>query len=210
MNQASGSIIGHLYSYTAPFPAYSTDYDAYAGRSSYDGGKRWVYSLMFSTPNFVGVSEELMFDITMCLGIGLTAELRYAICVSDSNLANYLNTTEAVSDENQVATGILSFTDMPEDPTNKNFKISTTRLKSKTIYYLVLWSAGDSGVTIKSINNPAYDKPTVTLGYNIGLVYIKTADDEAPEPHQAYIYNGEVWELYIPNIRGDDGWDQCG
>ena len=90
---------------------------------------------------------------------------------------------------------------------NSNTVITLTRAKPGT-NYLYIWGEDPTVASQTSIEA----RHTVTTGITYeelkGLVYIKGETDY--EPHEVYIFNGEGWDMYIPYVKSETGWDQCG
>ena len=149
-----------------------TDYDAaYAGCA---GGNLYLpYILRFEIPAFEGVSEALEVALVCNSGVGETVQLRYALCSSDTNKEKYLNTSGAVSDDNQIATGVAVFSGMSTDVVTRSFQVPTTKLKAGT-WYLILWAYNETGLSIRAVKSD-WGSHSVALGYNIGIARIRTA-----------------------------------
>lgn len=199
-NTASATVVSQAYGYSS-LSDYTTYNPAYAG---YGSGNRYAYVLQFVTPEFIGASESAAFDIVMGKGVGDNVNLHYAICTSDANITSYMNTTEAVSDENQITSGTLTIEGLVVAYEYKTLTITTSALKPSTTYYLILWGSEDTGIEIRQVNSE-WGEHSVTIGYNLGVVYIDNGS--GLEAYQAYIDNGTGWDLCIPHIDNGTGWD---
>lgn len=205
--KATGSILGHAYGWNT-LSEYTTWNGGYAGSASLT--QQYAYISKFQTPEFIGVSESVTFTIAMTSGLPDTngnVNLRYAICSSDANATSYMQTTDVVEDANQLTSGNMTISDISTEVKAKTFTISTGRLASNTVYYLVLWGYDATGVSMRAVAGGGIDH-VVELEYHSGLVYID--DGTSIEPHEIFIDNGESWDRYIAYIDNGIDWDQCG
>lgn len=152
----AATVAGQAYG-AATMGSYSTAEADYAG---WNGSANYGYCLKFTTGELAAKSDSLRFSLLMTKGMGDTANLRYALCASDANKASYVGTAEAVADENQLATGTVTFEGMGTNPAAKEFTVATGELESNTTCYLFLWSADMTGVSIQAATNHTV---TVTL-----------------------------------------------
>lgn len=140
---------------------------AYAGLG---GGTYFVTSLQFTTPAFTGVPASL--DFTIVMGKSgydeKSSRLRYALCTSDANIKKYENTAAAVSDPNQITSGITVVSGgLSSYDTTNTITVDASAIKPNTTYYLVLW-AGDKvtgygqGMGLEGIKAST---PSATLTY---------------------------------------------
>lgn len=200
-NTVTGVIEGQAYSYTT-----LGDYANKSGYAGYSGSSYYTNAIKFTTPDFVGASESIEIGLIMRTGVGASATLRYAVCTSDANKAAYMSTTDDVTDENQIATGTVTFEDLKSDSQKRTFTIATSKIKPNATYYLFLWASGKTGVSLDKTSGAGGDF-TVIVSYNSGLVYIDNGS--ALEAYQCYIDNGSDWDLHIPYIDNGTSWDMC-
>lgn len=140
---------------------------AYAGLAS---GTYFVTSLKFTTPTFAGVPASIDFTIVMGLSgyDEKSSRLRYALCTSDANIKSYENTAAAVTDPNQITSGITVVSGgLSAYDTTNTITVDASAIKPNTTYYLVLW-AGDKvtgygqGMGLEGIKAST---PSATLTY---------------------------------------------
>lgn len=140
---------------------------AYAGIG---GGTYFVTSLQFTTPAFTGVPASI--DFTIVMGKSgydeKSSRLRYALCTSDANISKYEKTAAAVSDPNQITSGITVVSGgLSAYDTTNTITVDASAIKPSTTYYLVLW-AGDKvagygqGMGLEGIKAST---PSATLTY---------------------------------------------
>lgn len=206
-NTIAGTIISHDRSHGSSWVGYATDLVGYAG-SNYSEYN--TYILKFSIPAFSGISESVTITLNMVQSSGgASITLRYALCTSDANKGDYCNTYASVSDTYQIKSGTLSLTDLATAGSYKTITIDTSGVSGDSTYYLILW-AYTSTSNPNHVQFPRLDSttPSVSVGYNNGLIYIDSGS--GLEPYEVYIDNGAGWDLYIPYIDNGTGWDQCG
>lgn len=200
-NTATGVIEGQAHGY-----ATLSNYVNAPGYAGYNGSSYYANVIKFTTPDFVGASESIEIGLFMNEGVGSDVTLRYAICTSDANKASYMNTTAAVTDENQIAAGTVTFEDLTSNVEKRTFTIETAKLEPNTTYYLFMWASGKTGVSLKEPSG-AFGDSSVFVSYNSGLVYIDNGSEL--EAYQFYVDNGSDWDLHIPFIDNGSGWDMC-
>lgn len=123
----------------------------------------------------------------LCYGLGEDPDV-------DTSMVNITGSDKAM--------GTFCFTSY-----NSNTVITLTRAKPGT-NYLYIWGE-DPTVASQTRIEASYTVITgVTYEELKGLVYIKGETDY--EPHEVYIFNGEGWDMYIPYVKSETGWDQCG
>lgn len=194
-------------------------------------------SMKFTTPSFSGQSSSIKFNLA---NIGTTYEnikIRWALCTSDDNKANYLNTSSAVSDTNQIASG--TFTPPASISDSYELTVATTAINPNTTYYLFLWAGTDAMFAIDSVAAASHsftvncaaqilatlNDRTVVSTNNLalsgtevwayledysGYVHIEHLVNSSDfEAYQCYIDNGTDWDLYVPYIDNGTSWDVC-
>jgi hypothetical protein len=169
MASLDATFVGQANGYTS-LSSYS-DSLVYAGYA--DDWRLYAASIKFTAPTFSGISESVTFTINMGEGLSTTATLRYAICTSDANIKSYMNTSEEVSDQYQIASGTINVTAPNEGYINTNtFTINTTKLQSDSTFYLILWAgASDSSGGMGLQNRDAYNNtPSAIITYNDGYI----------------------------------------
>jgi hypothetical protein len=196
-NSANCTIVGQSYS-TSALGEYRND-AAYAG---YSGNAYYVYSLKFTMPEFAGASECLSVGIIASVGIGSTSNLRWALCTSDANNASYTSTTEAVTDEYQIASGMVTCENLNSSRKTYLVEIETTQLRSGETYYLLMWASEKTGISVSAVSS-GFGDHSASLDYNAGVVYI------AGEAYIAYVRDTSSWDLCIPHIYDGSEWDIC-
>lgn len=217
-NSTNATIVGQIYSFLSNISnkEYNTTDAAYAGRNELD--QYYAYVLKFTTPEFQGVSQNIDVAIWMYNNLNdTTVTLRYALCTSDANKTSYVNTSEIVSDTNQIATGTVTFDELALSldalaiaKKSQTFSIETEKVESNKTYYLFLWAfdSEDTGVEIISATSDYYGGHSVSIGYNSGIIYIDNGSSF--DAYQCYIDNGSSWDLCIPYIDNGSNWDICG
>lgn len=161
----------------------------------------YVSCLSFTTPEFEGVSKDIEFSLYSSSAQFQTQDghvvLRYALCSSNANLANYSETSSVVTDEYQIISGTCEII----AGVNNTFTIQTEKLNKNTNYYLILWSCDEKGFTIGELSS-------VDITYINGLIYIDNGTTF--ESYQCYVDNGTSWDMCIPYIDNGTSWDICG
>ena len=127
----------------------------YVGYAS--GGTYYDYTLSFNTGDFNGASTSITFNIKMSNSSqGNPRTYRWALLSSDANVMGssnnlYRNTAKAVTDENQLAQGTVTWNDVNKD-THKVLTIETVELKPNTNYFLVLWAYSTSPTSLLTVS----------------------------------------------------------
>lgn len=129
---------------------YSTSNADYAG---YNGSAYYGYVLKFAVGALPGTSVGVDVKLRMYQGIGTNATMRYALCTSDANKANYVGVSGAVEDVHQIAAGTVTFENLTKDRAVSSIIIDTDRIASNTEYYLFLWADGQTGITVEAVTN---------------------------------------------------------
>lgn len=180
-----------------------TDWDAaYAGYAN--ASLTTAALLRFSIPSFTGLSEALNVTLVCKQGVGSDVTLRWAICTSDANKSLYENTKAAVSDSYQIASGTVTVSDMSTSTVTRTLTLATTKITGGKTYYLFLWGYNSTGLSIWGVST-AYGDHSITLGYNVGVVRIKTSSGVK----MYAVYNGAKQQL-IPYVMTSSGAKPCG
>ena len=169
MASATGSVLGTIW--YGGNTSYATNQVAYAG---YDGGTHRVTAIKLTTPAFSGDPTALVLNMYPYKGVGTDVTLRWAICTSDANYSKYCGTSSAVTDANQIASGtvdISSISSSVSSSSKKTLTLSSTKLKASTTYYVMLWSAGTTGMGISAVNTYL---STETLTMTASVTYTNT------------------------------------
>lgn len=199
-NTAVGSIVSQN--------GYNSGWNGYGEEAQYAGvysSKYYVCIVQIKTPEFIGVSEKLVFSFGATQMYGSNPVLRYALCTSDKNKGSYLNTHGEVADATRIATGTVQLSGITSSNKTYTVEIPTTELTPSTTYYLYFWASGSSN---NYCQIGATSKESVAVDYNSGLVYIDNGSGF--DAYQCYIDNGSGWDLHIPYADNGSGWDMCG
>ncbi len=155
---ANCTLVGQTYNNSA-WGSYNPGQACWAGN---DQGDSYTTIIKFTTPSFSGRSTRLTVSFPTKHISGYYnsqwPDIRYALCSSDANKAAYRNTTSAVSDPYQIASGYKEIT--AGDPVTLTF--DTSVLKANTSYYVYIWG-GDS-----------YSKFQIDIYPSATLTYVKT------------------------------------
>ena len=133
----------------------------YAAKAQYVGyntsGTYYDYTLSFITGDFKGISQAITLNIKMSNSSqGNPRTYRWALLTSDANVMGssnnlYRNTAKAVTDENQLAQGTVTWNDVNKN-THKVLTIETAELKPNTNYFLVLWAYSTSPTSLLTVS----------------------------------------------------------
>lgn len=177
---------------------YSLNTKAPFGR--YTNGDTAVAVLKFTVPAFTGVLKNINVKLTTTASDDTSSNPYYAICTSDSNKVDYrYSKGEFISDNNQIASGTLSFPNIPNSSKAYYFDIKA-ELQPNITYYLFLWGGGTNATYLATAPNHS-----ITIEYITGFAYIDTGSEL--EPYQCYVDNGESWEMCIPYIDNGTSWE---
>lgn len=197
-DKASGSVLGQAYSNTT-----LGDYGNNAGYAGYASSVYFTDVIKFTTPEFRGVSQQLEMGLYVYVGVGSEATVRYALCTSDANKGKYMKTTAAVADEYQIAAGTVSFEGLTTDVEKRSFTIETAKLEPDTTYYLFLWAAGQTGVSLQTPSS-AWGEFTAEVTYISGAVMIPTEEGEVLAVPEIYV--GGAWVTPVMEIYAGGAW----
>ena len=145
----------------------------------------YIVAIKFYIPEFSGTSPALEVNLG-----GTKADFNvqdysicYALCVSDSNYANYVLNSSAVNDSFQIERGTLS----REEWTSMPFR---TKIQNLTdgYYYLIFWIPSDNGFVVSASAGSA-------SSHKINLIY-STTDDE----YTLHINQGNGTEVSVERI----------
>lgn len=193
MGSAKATIVGQK----ARSGSYTTDTAEYCGviTNTGESTKYYNFCLKFTTPKFSGRSASLSVTMNAMENSpkASTIPLRWALCSSDTNFANY-QSKEDVTDSKQIVTGTASFAVESSYKNCSAFTISTDSLKSETTYYLIIYSK--KGVTSQNslVFNQATKHSITVKYYDAGLVYIDNGSGF--DAYEIYIDNGSSWDAY--------------
>lgn len=153
--------------------------------------------IKFKTPNVpMAISEYLKFGLSV-MRYNTPTNLKYALCVSDSNYRSYWNTYGNVTDDNQLATGSFSVNKIGLNYIQ--FDVET--LKPNAVYYLFVWASTSSSGHAR-FNSTGH---VIEIAYMCGAVHID--DGSSFASYQCYIDNGTNWDVYIPYIDNGTSWE---
>lgn len=135
----------------------------YAGHNLTNG--YYTTILQFTTPSFTGLAASVSFSLYAKRVAGANPVIRAAIATGEGNASKYLNTSEAVSNANQVAAATVTFSNVSTSYGNLNFTIDLggAKLKGGTTYYLFLW-AGSTGSSLIMLSTATTH--TFAVNYN--------------------------------------------
>lgn len=179
------------------YNTYGVAYAGYANASVYG-----VTILRFDVPKFTGIAEDLMLGIYASIGVGATAQLRWALCSSDENRNAYQNTTGPVTDPNQLDSGTVTFAGMDNSVAKREAMIRTSKVRGGETYYLIMWASGQTGISVKSVVG-AYGNHSVVLGYNQGIIRVKLGG--AQKPCMVFVKTGGKVRQAIPYVKTASG-----
>ena len=178
---------------------YTTTERGYAG---YAGGVRYDATILrFDVPAISGTSKGLNVGVVVDKAIGSDVKLRYAVCTSDANRESYRSTTGAVSDANQVATGIITLSDLSSTTARKEFSIDVELPGGKT-YYLILWASEQTGVFVNA-ESSELGYHSVTVLYNGGVVRLKV--NGQVKPYMVFVKVSGSLKQMIPYVKTASG-----
>lgn len=198
---ANGTTIGQVW-YTQEESLEYTKEVSYVGQS---GTTYYVYCLKFKLPAFSGKSGKISLGLSLRKYVSSEAKLRYALCTSDENCANYRWTTGEVTDNTQISAGYQTFS-LTDSYTVCNIDIETDALEGDTEYYLYLWSGANN--TLSWVNSK--ENHTITLTYKTrGGVRITTPVSHS-KLHTALVYVNGAWKRHIPVVYTPNGWKRQG
>lgn len=211
MATQSCTVIGQAYGTQGSSISYSTTQAAYAGWSY---STYYPYILKITTPDFSGISSALVFSLSILRGkrdwsYSTECGLQWALCASDANFAMYDDTWAEVVEDNQLATGTITFDSLTDAYTAQTLTIPATGLQSNTSYYLILWAYNPKSqydMEYCTLNTAA--NHSVVLECAQGLVYIDNGTSW--DAYEVYIDNGTSWDKYIPYIDDGTSWNLCG
>lgn len=202
------------YTYDSFYPDwYNVTYGKVMKADVYSDGDYITAYITFTTPNFIGTSKYIKFSLPTNIKMYVSScNIRYALCVSDTNRDLYCTTANSVDDIYCIESGTVTII-APSDSvvTSMEFTVPTTGLNSNTAYYLFLWTGcrtdDPNDIIITLEPEVGYRNFTFALSYNAGIVYIDNGTSF--ESYQCYIDNGTSWDQYIPYIDNGTSWDIC-
>lgn len=136
-----------------------TTYETKSQYMGYGGSSPtyYDYTLSFTTGDFNGASTSITLNIRMGnTSQGNSRTYRWALLTSDANVMGstnnlYRNTAKAVTDENQIAQGTVTWNDVNKE-THKVLTVETTELHPNTNYFLVLWAYSTSPSSLLTVS----------------------------------------------------------
>lgn len=181
----------------------------YAGTNpAIDNWKNYVYCLKFTTPTFAGKSNKISIILSISKIGATNTNLRYALCTSDANYANYYYTDDAVTDSYQIVSGDKTLYNLTSAYKTYTFDITTTALQPNTTYYFYLWGYNNVISEGGLVYLNTIDNHVVTVAYDGGVIYIDNGSSF--DVYAIYIDNGSSWDLYQAYIDNGTSWDICG
>ena len=204
MGNVNCSIVGQAWGGQGSSIGYTTYKAAYAGFNLSDW---YPYILKFTVPEFTGKSQALTFALSVSEfqrngAASSSVDLRYALCNSDENFADYHKTTSPVPDVNQLTSGRVSLSGNVAE-----LSIEIGAITGGTTYYLILWGDNTGSYRQDFCTLKASTNHTVMLDYSNGMVYIDGGS--SVDPYLIHISNGVGWDQYIPYIDNGTTWDIC-
>lgn len=153
MASVNCTLVGQAYAHNSGiFGEYSPTAFAYAGANS---SNYYVGAIKITTPDFKGKFEKLSLNLYIKSQYHANINLRYALCSSDANKLDYRRTYNEVSDEYQLASGILAMTGMSTSAYKYyTLEIEPEAMQPSTDYYLFFWGTNNASfVTISGETN---------------------------------------------------------
>lgn len=177
-----------------------------------NGNTHYEYVLSFTTGDFVGKSKTITFNIKMSnSGLGTAARTyRWALLSSDAHALGsntstnyYYNSHAEVVDENQLAQGTITWTELNKD-THKVLTVETDSLVANTNYYLVLWPSTTSPTSFITVSATEYHG-SIVVEYEATFTVmvdhkIQNEDGSLTQFDQA-TYTIDAGTLYTPELR---------
>jgi uncharacterized repeat protein (TIGR02543 family) len=168
------------------------------------------YVLRFTTGGYEGESASLTVGIKLYNGgVSGTRTYNYAVLRSDANAMGssnrYLNTTNAVNDENQIVSGKITLADINKD-TVKEFTIPVPGLAPNTQYYLVIWPDGTGWYSLANVRPT--DEHSVFVEYTPSATVSFNANGIGVAPGPQTVLIGSALELPSMQAEGYSfyGW----
>lgn len=198
MSNAVGTIVATC-GYNGGWTSYG-QVQVYAG---YSNSTKYAACINVLTPAFSGKSKSIVFTLrgNTFRPSGGDPVLRWALCSSDANKQSYVNPGAVTSDQYQIATGTITFTDENKDT---GLTIETDSLKGETNYYLMLWGLQTSTVGRITLDTPSNLSASVeysSASYAIG-------DGTSFVMHDLYIANGTSYDQYVAYVGDGTNWIQ--
>ena len=191
MSKTIDCIIDGQVSYVYSFSEYTTTDQVYVGHWANEN-KHYVYNLKFTTPEFSGTCDSIVFDLRMSTIDVTNFNLRYALCTSNSNYSNYTYTGNEVEDSTQIASGVITLNSTAINTIeSRTLTISTNDLLPNTTYFLYLWAYG---------NNNEYCLGLVDVASS-HAVHIPNVDDSLTASERHSFILGWLTARHILNQR---------
>lgn len=188
-----------------------SDYDSYSGNAGRaTSGLYYTTIVKFYAPIFTGTA----FYVTVALpfkkgaGANTSTTLRWALAVGDNNKNNYINTYAAVSDPNQVASGVITISGLSSTSLTHILPIPIPAwytMPSGQVFCLFLWAGSSADF---SQANLITSEVGATVAFNGNVV--KVCENGSWNNYQAYVCNGTGWDGYKPMIHNGSSWVEHG
>ena len=190
------------------------------GTAAYDIQSGFI---AFRTPDFLGKSESLDINLHFVKS-SCGMWIRWALCKAKANFPSgwgynwdassdhelmYVTTSETVSDDTQIETGMLYVEEYNENESlweqtiTKKIEILTAEIQPNTAYMVALWipfqPTDAQSVYFEGADTKIY------INHCPGLAYIDNGTEITG--YQCYIDDGSNWNLYVPYIDNGTSWD---
>lgn len=174
-----------------------TKYSAVAGQA---GNYYYTYFQKFTIPEFKGRVEKITFGLTLKSAWDSGWALRAAVVDSLDNYQFYIDAhspVDAVEDECQVGTNILTFAGLGSVPKQVTFSVDVSAAKIPAgTYYLILWAYTSVGMTVQETDS----------GYGVASTIAEVKTDLGPI---CYVFNDLEWKKVRPYVFTDGAWTAC-
>lgn len=168
-----------------------------AGVAGYSSGYKAAI-FRFDVPSIPGTAKFLDVGMVVSKVATTGAKVRWALCKSDANREMYLDSSDEVADENQIASGTFIFENLTNVLGLRTFQIPCKRLRKGT-WYLILWASELKGIYMRSITpgyGNSFEEYAISVTFTGGGVWIQTADG----PKAYGVYNGTRTRL-TPHVK---------
>jgi uncharacterized repeat protein (TIGR02543 family) len=125
--------------------------------TGYGNSNHWIYGLQVTMPTFTGTATNILFNINFKKNSVASADLNWALVRNLDNITSYRFTKNAVTDSNQIASGVIELKNLISSGSVYHIDIDTTELQSNQTYYLLIWAKTDGIVDVNpTVNHSVY------------------------------------------------------